>query len=132
MRSSAGNRLIRYPIFALIMARSDSALFFLAGFTQLLIGSELASIDPALAILGAVLEVTGGSSVLVGIYLLFFVARHHKEFTESYNKLERATMVRGDSGRLQRVDPLPVKRTVTNVVIPRILAFIAAMAWLVN
>ena len=52
-------------MFAIIMARSDSVLFFLAGFTQLLIGSELASIDPALAILGLVLEVTGGSSVLV-------------------------------------------------------------------
>ena len=98
MRSSAGNRLIRYPIFALIMARSDSVLFFLAGFTHLLI----------------------------------FVARHHKEFTESYNKLEKATMARGDSGRLQRVDPLPVKRRMTNVVIPGILAFIAAMAWLAN
>ena len=132
MRSSAGNRLIRYPIFALIMARSDSVLFFLAGFTQLFIGSELTSIDPALAIFGAVLEVTGGSSVLVGIYLLIFVARHHKEFTDSYNNLEKATMARGDSGRLQRVDPLPVKRRMTNVVIPGILAFIAAMAWLAN
>ena len=114
------------------MARSDSALFFLAGFTQLLIGSELASIDPALAILGTILEVTGGSTVLVGIYLLIVVARHHKEFTESYNKLEKATMARGDSGRLQRVDPLPISKRVTNVIIPGILAFIAAMAWLAN
>ena len=56
-----------------------------------------------------ILEVTGGSSVLVGIYLLIFVARHHKEFQESYNKLEKATMARGDSGRLKHVDPLPVK-----------------------
>ena len=131
-RRLTGNRLIRHPFLALIMARSDSVLFFLAGFTQLLIGSELAAIDPTLAILGAVLEVTGGSSVLVGIYLLIFVARHHKEFTESYNKLEKATMARGNSGRLQRVDPLPVKRRITNVVIPGILAFIAAMAWLAN
>ena len=114
------------------MARSDSVLFFLAGFTQLFIGSELTAIDPTLAILGAILEVTGGSSVLVGIYLLIFVARHHREFKESYNKLEKATMARGDSGRLQRVDPLPIKRRVTHVVVPGILAFIAAMAWLAN
>ena len=119
-------------MFAVTMARSDSVLFFLAGFTQLLIGSELATIDPTLAIVGAILEVTGGSSVLVGIYLLVFVARHHKEFTESYNKLEKATMARGDSGRLQRVDPLPISKRVTNVILPGILAFIAAMAWLTN
>ena len=132
MRRPVGNRLIRYYMFAVSMARSDSVLFFLAGFTQLMIGSELAALDPTLAFVGAILEVTGGSSVLVGIYLLIFVARHHKEFTESYNKLEKATMARGDSGRLQRVDPLPVKRRITNVVIPGILAFIAAMAWLAN
>tara|TARA_B100000427_G_scaffold84375_1_gene68991 strand:- start:2359 stop:2721 length:363 start_codon:yes stop_codon:yes gene_type:complete len=120
-------------MFAINMARSDSILFFLAGFTQLLVGSELAAMDPTLAILGMILEVTGGSSVLVGIYLLIFVARHHKEFQESYNKLEKATMARSeDSGRLKRVDPLPVKRRMTNVVIPGILAFIAAMAWLTN
>ena len=131
-RRPAGNSLLPYTIIAFNMARSDSALFFLAGFTQLLIGSELSSIDPALAILGTILEVTGGSSVLVGIYLLIVVARHHKEFTESYNKLEKATMARGDSGRLQRVDPLPISKRVTNVIIPGILAFIAAMAWLAN
>ena len=128
----AGNRLIHYRFTAFNMARSDSTLFFLAGFTQLLIGSELASIDPALAILGAILEVTGGSSVLVGIYLLIFVARHHREFSESYNKLEKATMARGNSGKLQRVDPLPISKRLTNVIIPGILAFIAAMAWLTN
>ena len=131
-RRLAGNRLIHYLILAINMARSDSALFFLAGFTQLLIGSELATIDPALAIIGTILEITGGSSVLVGIYLLIFVARHHREFTASYNKLEKATMARGDSGRLKRVDPEPVSRRITNVIIPGILAFIAAMAWLAN
>ena len=114
------------------MARSDSILFFLSRFTQVFVGSEVASLDPTLAFLGVILEVTGGSSVLVGIYLLIFVARHHKEFTESYNKLEKATMARGESGQLSRVDPLPVKRRMTNVVIPGILAFIAAMAWLAN
>ena len=113
------------------MARADSVLFFLAGFTQLFIGSSIAA-DPALALLGAFLEVTGGSTVLVGLYLLIFVARHHKEFSESYNKIENSVMSREDTGQLHRVDPKPVSKTLTNVVAPGILAFIAAMAWLAN
>jgi len=113
------------------MARSDSVLFFLAGFTQLFIGSELAA-DPTLALLGGILEVTGGSSVLVGLYLLIFVARHHKEFSASYNKIENSVMSRENTGELHRVDPKPVSTTFSNVIIPSILAFVAAMAWLVN
>tara|TARA_Y100000758_G_C15718032_1_gene299787 strand:+ start:190 stop:531 length:342 start_codon:yes stop_codon:yes gene_type:complete len=113
------------------MARSDSALFFLAGFTQLFIGSELAA-DPTLALLGAILEVTGGSSVLIGLYLLIFVTRHHKEFSKSYNKIENSVMSRENTGALHRVDPKPVSKTFSNVIIPSILAFVAAMAWLVN
>lgn len=104
-------------------------LFFLAGFTQLFIGS---SISPEMALLGAFLEVTGGSTVLVGLYLLIFVARHHKEFSESYNKIENSVMSREDTGQLHRVDPKPVSKTLTTVVAPGILAFIAAMAWLAN
>ncbi len=113
------------------MARADSVLFFLAGFTQLFIGSSMAA-DPALALLGAILEVTGGSTVLVGLYLLIFVARHHKEFSESYNKIENSVMSREDTGQLHRVDPKPVSKTLTTVVVPSVLAFIAAMAWLAN
>ena len=113
------------------MARANSPLFFLAGFTQLFIGSSLAS-DPSLALLGAILEVTGGSSVLVGLYLLIFVARHHKEFSESYNKIENSVMVKENTGELHRVDPKPASTTLINVVIPSILAFIAAWAWLAN
>ena len=113
------------------MARSDAVLFFLAGFTQLFIGSELAA-DPTLALLGGILEVTGGSSVLVGLYLLIFVARHHKEFSESYNKIENSVMSREDTGALHRVDPKPASKTFVNVIIPSILSFIAAWAWLAN
>ena len=113
------------------MARVNSPLFFLAGFTQLFIGSSLAS-DPSLALLGAILEITGGSSVLVGIYLLIFVARHHKEFSESYNKIENSVMSREHTGQLHRVDPKPASKTFVNVVLPSILSFIAAWAWLAN
>ena len=111
------------------MARADSVLFFLAGFTQLFIGS---SISPEMALLGAFLEVTGGSTVLVGLYLLIFVARHHKEFSASYNKIENSVMVKEATGELHRVDPKPASTKLINVVIPSILAFIAAWAWLAN
>jgi len=127
----AGNRLISSLLLRLLMARSSSPLFFLAGFTQLYIGSALGD-DTALALLGAILEVTGGSSVLVGLYLLIFVARHHKEFSKSYNKIENSVMVKEDTGELHRVDPKPASTTLINVVIPSILAFIAAWAWLAN
>ena len=111
------------------MARADSVLFFLAGFTQLFIGT---SISPEMALLGAFLEVTGGSTVLVGLYLLIFVARHHKEFSESYNKIENSVMSRENTGALHRVDPKPASTRLINVVIPSILAFIAAWACLAN
>ena len=127
----SGNRLISSLLLGLLMARANSPLFFLAGFTQLFIGSSLAS-DPSLALLGAILEITGGSSVLVGIYLLIFVARHHKEFSESYNKIENSVMSREDTGQLHRVDPKPASKTFVNVVLPSILSFIAAWAWLAN
>ena len=127
----SGNRLISSLRLRLLMARSNSPLFFLAGFTQLYIGSALGD-DTALALLGAILEVTGGSSVLVGLYMLIFVARHHKEFSESYNKIENSVMSREDTGELHRVDPKPASTRLINVVIPSILAFIAAWAWLAN
>jgi len=127
----AGNRLISPLRLRLLMARSSSVIFFLAGFTQLYIGSALGD-DSALALLGAILEVTGGSSVLVGLYLLIFVARHHKEFSESYNKIENSVMSRENTGALHRVDPKPASTQLINVIIPSILSFIAAWAWLAN
>ena len=127
----AGNRFISPLHLRLLMARSNSPLFFLAGFTQLYIGSALGD-DAALALLGTILEITGGSSVLVGLYLLIFVARHHKEFSESYNKIENSVMSRENTGALHRVDPKPASKQIINVVIPSILAFIAAWAWLAN
>jgi|TARA_B110001454_G_scaffold212511_1_gene229408 hypothetical protein len=113
------------------MTRANSPLFFLAGFTQLYIGSVLGD-DATLALLGAILEITGGSSVLVGLYMLIFVARHHKQFSESYNKIENSVMSRENTGELHRVDPKPASTKLINVVIPSILAFIAAWAWLAN
>ena len=108
------------------MARVDSLIWFMAGFAQLFVGSEIGSG------LGTILEVTGGSSVLLGLYALVFVARHHKEFTESYSKLEKTTMTRDDQGRIHRIDESDqVKRAVWYAV-PIILTFFAALGWLAN
>ena len=108
------------------MARVDSLIWFMAGFAQLFVGSSLDSL------LGTVLEVTGGSSVLLGIYALIFVARHHKEFEASYSKLEKTTMTRDDQGRIRRIDDGDqVKRAVWYAV-PIILTFLAALGWLAN
>ena len=108
------------------MARVDSLIWFMAGFAQLFVGSEIG------ANLGTILEVTGGSSVLLGLYALVFVARHHKEFTESYSKLEKTTMTRDDQGRIHRIDDSDqVKRAVWYAV-PIILTFFAALGWLAN
>ena len=108
------------------MARVDSLIWFMAGFAQLFVGSEIGSG------LGTILEVTGGSSVLLGLYALVFVARHHKEFTESYSKLEKTTMTRDDQGRIHRIDDSDqVKRAVWYAV-PIILTFLAALGWLAN
>ena len=113
------------------MARSDSLLWFLAGFAQLFVGSSLAA-DPTLATLGIILELTGGGSVLLGLYMLLFLARYHKEFETSYSKLEKTTMVRNDQGIPHRVDS--GSKTVKAVwyVIPVLLTFFAAVGWLAN
>ena len=109
------------------MARVDSLIWFMAGFAQLFVGSSLDS-----AILGTILTTTGGSSVLLGIYALIFVARHHKEFEASYSKLEKTTMTRDDQGRIRRIDDgNQVKRAVWYAV-PIILTFFAALGWLAN
>ena len=109
------------------MARVDSLIWFMAGFAQLFVGSSLED-----SILGLILEITGGSSVLLGLYALVFVARHHREFTESYSKLEKTTMTRDDQGRIRRIDDgNQVKRAVWYAV-PIILTFFAAIGWLAN
>ena len=74
------------------MARVDSMLWFMMGFAQLLLGGRLSG-DPTLELLGIILQGTGGSSVILGIYFLMFLARHEKEFTEGYSKMEKLSLI---------------------------------------
>ena len=110
-----------------MMARVDSLIWFMAGFAQLFVGSSLDS-----AILGTILEITGGSSVLLGLYALVFVARHHKEFEEAYSKLEKTTMTRDEQGRIYRIDDSNKAVRAVWYGIPILLTFLAALGWLAN
>ena len=64
------------------MARVDSLLWFMLGIGQLLIGSQLGSSGALLELLSILLNVSGGSSLMLGIYLLLFIARQEKEFSQ--------------------------------------------------
>ena len=108
------------------MARVDSLIWFMAGFAQLFVGSEIG------ANLGTMLEVTGGRSVLLGIYALVFVARHHKEFEAAYSKLEKTTMTRDEQGRIHRIDDGNKAVRAIWYGVPIVLTFLAALGWLAN
>ena len=56
------------------MARVDSLIFFLTGFAQLIIASEIET-----ALVALILQGTGSGMLALGVYFLFFVARNHKE-----------------------------------------------------
>jgi hypothetical protein len=77
------------------MSRLDSLIWLLLGFAQLLVGAAIGG-DPILDLLAALLQGTGYSSVLLGLYFLIFLARHQKEFANSYSKVERTTLVRNE------------------------------------
>ena len=108
------------------MARVDSLIWFMAGFAQLFVGSSLDSL------MGVILTTTGGSSVLLGIYALVFVARHHKEFEAAYSKLEKTTMTRDEQGRIHRIDDGNKAVRAIWYGVPIVLTFLAALGWLAN
>ena len=66
------------------MARADSLIFFLTGFAQLIIASEIET-----ALVAAILRGTGSGMLALGVYFLIFVARNHKEFSDRYSKSEK-------------------------------------------
>ena len=112
------------------MSRLDSLIWLLLGFAQLLMGAAIGG-DPILDMLSLLLQGTGGSSVLLGLYFLIFLARHQKEFADSYSKVERATLVRNDkTGLLELKDSSTLGSKAFWYAIPVGLTFISAVAWL--
>ena len=80
------------------MARADSLIFFLTGFAQLIIASEIET-----ALVAAILQGTGSGTLALGVYFLIFVARNHKEFSDRYSKSEKTVLVRDSvTGELRR------------------------------
>jgi len=112
------------------MGRVDSLIWLLLGFAQLLMGAAIGG-DPILDMLSLLLQGTGGSSVLLGLYFLIFLARHQKEFADSYSKVERATLVRNEkTGILELKDRASLGSKAFWYAIPVGLTFISAVAWL--
>ena len=112
------------------MGRVDSLIWLLLGFAQLLMGAAIGG-DPILDMLSLLLQGTGGSSVLLGLYFLIFLARHQKEFANSYSKVERATLVRNEkTGILELKDHASLGSKAFWYAIPVGLTFISAVAWL--
>ena len=78
------------------MARVDSLIFFLAGFAQLIVASEVETL-----LISTILQGTGGGTLALGVYFLIFVARNHKEFSDRYSKSEKTVLVRDpETGKL--------------------------------
>ena len=114
------------------MSRLDSLIWLLLGFAQLLIGAAIGGNDKILLdLLAALLQGTGYSSVLLGLYFLIFLARHQKEFANSYSKVERASLVRNEkTGVLELTDHSTLGSKAFWYAIPVGLTFISAIAWL--
>ncbi len=112
------------------MSRLDSLIWLLLGFAQLLLGAAIGG-DPILDLLATLLQGTGYSSVLLGLYFLVFIARHQKEFANSYSKVERATLVRNEkTGVLELKEHSSLGSKAFWYAIPIGLTFISAVAWL--
>tara|TARA_Y100001936_G_C15517982_1_gene381362 strand:- start:2 stop:334 length:333 start_codon:yes stop_codon:yes gene_type:complete len=110
------------------MARADSLIFFLTGFAQLIIASEIET-----ALVAAILQGTGSGMLALGVYFLIFVARNHKEFSDRYSKSEKTVLVRDPvTGKLSREDATPAVSKAMMYGGPTALTFLAALFWLAN
>ncbi len=109
------------------MARIDSLILVMLGIAQIMIGDVM-----ALEFLGILLQGTGGGTIVMAIYCLIFLSKHQKEFSESYSKLEKTTLVRDESGELQFIDSSPVVTRVIWYIIPVGLTVIGAIFWLAS
>ncbi|HIK99709.1 MAG: hypothetical protein CXT72_02440 [Methanobacteriota archaeon] len=114
------------------MARVDSLIWLLMGFAQLLIGKQLLA-DPTMEVIGALLQGTGGSSVMLGIYFLIFLSRHQKEFNQQYLKSENASLVRNvETGELEIIDDSAIMKKNLWYLVPIIFTAFGAISWLVK
>ena len=70
---------------------------------------------------------------MLGIYFLLFLARHEKEFTEVYSKMEKTEFVRDETGRIIDVaDKTPRAIRAFWYAIPALMTLLRALAWLIG
>ena len=109
------------------MARIDSLILVMLGIAQIMIGDVM-----ALEFLGIILQGTGGGTIVMAIYFLIFLSKHQKEFSESYSKLVKTSLVRDESCELQFIESSPVVTRVIWYIIPVGLTVIGAIFWLAS
>ena len=110
------------------MARSDSMLWFILGFAQLIVANQAGG--GILEFLELMLNITGGSSLVVGIYVLLYVAKHSEEFADAYSKFEKSELTRDENGSLTiRNGDSPVKKGV-GIGISAAITVFAGIVWL--
>ncbi len=70
---------------------------------------------------------------MLGIYFLIFLARHEKEFSEVYSKMEKTEFIRDETGRiLDMADKTPKAVRAIWYAIPVLMTFLGALAWLIG
>ena len=109
------------------MARVDSLIFFLAGFAQLIIASEVEAL-----LIGTILQATGSGTLALGVYFLIFVARHQKDFNETYSKAVKTILIRNpQTGELTEEDATTATNKALMYVGPVALTILSALVLLI-
>ncbi|MBT3641649.1 MAG: hypothetical protein HOJ64_00365 [Euryarchaeota archaeon] len=111
------------------MARTDSMIWFILGFAQLIF-ANLNYGEGILQTLEFFLNVTGGSSIMVGLYVLLFMAKHSQDFSDAYTKYEKSEVIRSDEGNLVITDGDSVVAKGMGIIVPAIISVFAAIYWL--
>ena len=111
------------------MARTDSMIWFLFGFAQLII-ADVFSDAAMLTIMEHFFNISGGGSLIIGLYVLLFMAKHSQDFADVYSKFEKSEVIRKPDGNLEFVDGDSAVIKGASVVLPAILTIIAAITWL--
>ena len=87
--------------------------------------------EPLLNHLSKFLQGTGGSTLVLGLYFLLYVARHQKDFEESYSKIEKSTLLRNEqTGELELMDTTPMTNKLLWYAGPVGLTLFSALVWM--
>ena len=111
------------------MSRADSMIWFMLGFAQLIMANQIGT-EGIMIILDLLLTATGGSSLLIGLYVLLFFAKHSKDFSAAYPRFEKSEVSRNIDGNLQVTDGDSNIKKGLGIVIPAVLTMISAIVWL--